>query len=84
MHLVQEQHGATTAARPHLLRCLDGGAYVLDAGHDGGERDEFCVTGARNEPRKRRFARARRTPQDHRVQALAFEQAAARAGATGR
>ena len=66
------------AARAQLLRLLDGGAHVLDAGHHGRQRDELGIAGARDQARERGLAGARRAPQDHRMQAAALEQAAQR------
>jgi hypothetical protein len=71
------------AAGQIMLRLFDGGADILHAGQDGGQRDEFAIEGMRRQPRQRRLAHARRAPQDHRmgtagledqVQRLAFAQ----------
>ena len=64
VYLVEEQQRRATLARPHCARGFDRGADILHARHDGRQRDELRVGGLRDEPRQRRLAAARRTPED--------------------
>src|SRR5256884_8239975 len=45
----------------------------LDAGEDGAEGDELGVRDASNEARKRGFAAAGRSPEQHRADVVAFD-----------
>ena len=65
-----------SAAR--VARALDRFADVLDAGHDGRKLHEFRVGAARDEPRQRGLAGARRPPEDQRVQLPLLERLAQR------
>ena len=78
MHFVEEQHGAAPAFGAHGARTFDGFADVLDAGHDRRELHEFRVGAACDQPRERGLARARRPPEDQRMQLTAFERLAQR------
>src|SRR6185312_965651 len=68
VYLVKEQQRGPAVLRTRMARRLDRGADVLDAGHDGRQRDELGVGGARDEPRQGRLAGARWPPENQRVQ----------------
>ena len=68
VHLVQEQQRRPPVRRARGARRLDRRADVLDAGHDGRQRDELRVGGGRDQARERRLAGARRSPEDQGVQ----------------
>ena len=72
---VHEDDGSGTVASV-VLRLLHDGAYVFDGARDSGERDErrFCVRG--DDVRQRRFPHARRPPENHGGQMVAFDEAA--------
>ena len=75
VYLVHEDDGSGTVASV-VLRLLHDGAYVFDGARDSGERDErrFCVRG--DDVRQRRFPHARRPPENHGGQMVAFDEAA--------
>src|SRR6185436_11958125 len=73
MHFIEEQHRPPPGFLARFAGALRGGANVLHASHDGGERDELGVACLRDEARERRLARTGRAPQDHRMQMPAFE-----------
>jgi hypothetical protein len=72
MHLVDEDHRAA-ALRARRLRPLDRIADVLDAAENRRHGDELGIKGVGHEAGQRRLADARRTPEDHRMQAARLE-----------
>ena len=68
VHLVDEQDRMAPRLRQRRLGARDGIANVLDAGKHRGEGDEIGVERRRHQPRQGGLARARRAPEDHRVQ----------------
>src|SRR5688572_28354362 len=73
MHLVDEQDGVAARALQRRLGGLHRLADVLHAREHRRQGDELGVEGLRHEPGEGDLARARRTPQDHRVRIARLE-----------
>ena len=71
--LVDEEDGAAAEPAPRFLRFGHHRADFLDAGQHGAERDEVRAGRAGDQPRQRGLAGARRTPEDHRLQAVLLD-----------
>ena len=65
----EEDSGLPQPVQP--LRLLDDFFELLDAGRDGREADAVGAAGARQDPRQRGLAAARRAPEDEGVEAAA-------------
>ncbi len=63
--LVAEEDRAAAVDAPALLGLADDLAHARHAFGHGAERDELSVGVAREQPRERRLAAARRSPQNH-------------------
>lgn len=64
VRLIHKKQGAASA-RLIVFRLTHRLADFLDAGKNGGKREEFAVKAPRHEPRQRGFAHARRPPENH-------------------
>ena len=71
--LVDEEDRAAASPRALRLGLRDDLTDLLHAGEHGGKRDEARPGDVGHQRSERRFPRARRAPQDHRVQLAALE-----------
>ena len=78
MDLVEEQDGAHVALTQAGLGTGHELAHVLHAGVDSRQLGELLGGDACDQAGHRRLARARRAPQDHRREAIRFDQLAKR------
>ena len=76
MNLVHEENGPPAAAGALGFRLRHDLAYLLDARQDGREGNEARPRDLGHEEGQRGLARARRSPEDHRVQGAVLEGAA--------
>ena len=73
MDLVDEKNGPAAAKAARFLRLGHHRADLLDPREDRAERDELARESTRDQPRQRRLARPRRTPEDDRAQAVVID-----------
>ena len=71
--LVDEEHRPPPALAARALGGGDDLLDLLDAGRHGAERDEVGAGERREQSRQRRLARARRAPEDQRMQRAVIE-----------
>jgi hypothetical protein len=73
MDLVDEDDGAASRAPPALLRRSHDFFDLFDTRQHRAERDEVRLRHLRDDPRERRLAGARRSPEDDRLQQVALD-----------